>query len=52
MQNREKIDSVVTSEFDFKSIKSQKYSFSLEQKHDDELYKSFMNMSLQESSGS
>ena len=47
MNNRETINSDVTSEFGaFKSSNSRKYSLSLNQVDDDEMYKSFMNQSL------
>ena len=49
MNNRETINSDATSDFALKSTNSRKYSLSLNQADDDELYKSFMNQSIQES---
>ena len=49
MNKRDTFNSDATSEYGFQSTNSRKYTLSLNQANDDELYKSFMNQSLSES---
>ena len=46
MNKRDTFNSDANSDFGFKSTNSRKYTLSLNQADDDELYKSFMNQSL------